>query len=173
MAHGVIRTDLMSGTDVGYDLVSVKFVNEDVPAEIDNGNVVKLDSLNYEDQREVWKGVAPAKDTPVEDIAIIASVEVVYDETLATSNNLDKFYNEADKICRGYRPHGIYSATADAFTIADGYTPAVGAIVELNGTVKPAIVATATAGNTKIGTLVAIEDAGRYTYYVVQCSPKA
>ena len=37
--HGIIRTDLMMGTDVGTHLVSVRFYdNSGAEADIDNGN---------------------------------------------------------------------------------------------------------------------------------------
>lgn len=44
--HGVFRSDLMSGTDVAADLVSVKYMGAgSTETAIDNGCVVKLDGL--------------------------------------------------------------------------------------------------------------------------------
>lgn len=42
MAYGVVRTDLMTGTDVRSELVSVRFKASNNAAAIENGNVVKL-----------------------------------------------------------------------------------------------------------------------------------
>lgn len=90
--------------------------------------------------------------------AVIASVEVMYDER---KKNLDEFVNEAGAICRGYIPRSMnmFSVTAEAF--ADKEVPAVGdAIGIANGKLE--------AGSEKpLGSCVAIEKAGRYTYYVI------
>ena len=167
MAHGVFRSDLMTGTDVCADLVSVKYMGTgSTETDIDNGCVVKLDGL-MTGEREVWKGVTPAANTPLSDIAIVASVELMYDER---KRNLDEFYNEAGKIARGYIPHSrdIFSVTADSLNIASGVTPAVGYVVELMAGVKLNVAASATSGSTVFGKIIAIENAGRYTYYVIQ-----
>lgn len=167
MAHGVFRSDLMSGTDVGADLVSVKYMGTGTKeTAIDNGCVVKLDGL-MTGEREVWKGVTPAANTPLTDIAIIGSEEVMYDER---KKNLDEFENEAGVISRGYIPRSrnIFAVTADALNIGDGVTPAVGYAVELMAGVKLNVVATATSSSTQVGKIIAIETAGRYTYYVIK-----
>lgn len=167
MAHGVFRSDLMSGTDVAADLVSVKYMGDgSTETAIDNGCVVKLDGL-MSGEREVWKGVTPSKNTALSDIAIIGSEEVMYDER---KKNLDEFENEAGVISRGYVPHtrNIFSVTADALNIADGTTPAVGNVVELMAGVKLNVAASATSGSTQVGKIIAIETAGRYTYYVIK-----
>ena len=91
----------------------------------------------------------------------------MYDER---KKNLDEFENEAGTICRGYIPRSrnVFSVTADALNIASGVTPAVGSIVELMAGVKLNVVATLTSGSTKVGKIIAIESAGRYTYYVIK-----
>lgn len=163
--YGVIRTDLMSGTDVAADLVSLKYFESDQPAPIENGCVVKLEGL-MDGEREVRKAVAPTADTPIDQIAIVATPEVMYDER---KRNLDEFRNEAGQIVRGYIPRSrnIYSVTAESLTIAGGVTPAKGYVVELMAGVKPSVVVAAT-GATKLGEIIDIEKAGRYTYYVIQ-----
>lgn len=163
--HGVIRTDLMSGTDVAADLVSLKYMGSGAAAaEIDNGCVVKLDGL-MSGEREVWKAVTPAADTSLDQIAIVATPEVMYDER---KRNLDEYVNEADSIARGYIPRSrnIFSVTADVLDAAVAIT--VGNIVELQAGVKLKVVASATASATTVGEIIAIERAGRYTYYVIQ-----
>lgn len=165
--HGVFRSDLMSGTDVAADLVSVKYMGSgSTETAIDNGCVVKLDGL-MTGEREVWKGVTPAANTALTDIAIIGTEEVMYDER---KKNLDEFENEAGTIARGYIPRSrnIFAVTADALNIGSGVTPAVGYAVELMAGVKLNVVATATASATQVGEVIAIENAGRYTYYVIK-----
>ena len=165
--HGVFRSDLMSGTDVAADLVSVKYMGAgSTETAIDNGCVVKLAGL-MTGEREVWKGVTPAATDALTDIAIIGSEEVMYDER---KKNLDEFENEAGAIARGYIPRArnIFSVTADALNIASGVTPEVGYVVELMAGVKLNVVSSLTSGSTKVGTIVAIEKAGRYTYYVIK-----
>ena len=114
MAYTVIRTDLMSGTNQPADLVSLRFYDgEDKPAEVENGVIVKLEG--YEDgQREVMKAVAASADDDLNDCAIVAGVEVMYDER---KKNLDEFINEAGKATRGYIPRSrnIFSVTKEGF----------------------------------------------------------
>lgn len=163
--HGVIRTDLMSGTNVAADLVSLKYMGSgDAAAEIDNGCVVKLDGL-MEGEREVWKAVTPAANTPLEQIAIVATPEVMHDER---KRNLDEFVNEAGVPARGYIPRSrnIFSVTAEALDAAAAI--AVGDTVELQASVKLKVVKSATGSTTTVGKIVAIEKAGRYTYHVIQ-----
>ena len=166
--HGVIRTDSMAGTVVGTHLVSVRFLGADgnTPAEIDNGCVVEVGDL-IEGERELRKGLIPAADTALKDIAIIATPEVMYDER---KKNLDEFVNPVGGNCRGYRmhEHDMFGLTAEALNIAEGVVPAVGYVVELMAGVKLNVAASATEGSTQVGVIDAIEKAGRYTYYVIR-----
>lgn len=167
MAHGVFRSDLMSGTDVAADLVSVKYMGAgSTETAIDNGCVVKLAGL-MTGEREVWKGVTPAANTSLSEIAIIGSEEVMYDER---KKNLDEFENEAGAIARGYIPRSrnIFSVTADSLNIGAGVTPAVDYVVELMAGTKLNVVSSATNGSTVVGKIIAIENTGRYTYYVIK-----
>lgn len=165
--YGVIRTDLMAGTTVGSHLASVRYFDaENAEAAIENGCVVKLNGL-MEGERELHKGVAPAANTSLSEVVVIATPEVMYDER---QKNLDEFINVAGSNCRGYRlhEHDVFSVTAEALNIADGVTPAVGYAVELMAGTKLNVAASATSGSTQVGTIKAIEQAGRYTYYVIQ-----
>ena len=168
IVHGVFRSDLMSGTDVAADLVSVKYLGADgkTPSAIDNGCVVKLDGL-ISGEREVWCGKTPAANTPLSDIVIIGTPEVMYDER---KKNLDEFENEEGAISRGYIPRArnIFAVTMECLNVADGVTPAVGYVVELMDGVKLNVVETPTPDSTKLGEIIAIEKAGRYTYYVIK-----
>lgn len=172
--HAVVRTDRLFGTDNRAGLISIKyFVTDstgaepvDVETAIDNGNFLKVGAL-VEGEREVFVGSDPAASDAVADVVLIASPEVMYDERL---RNLDDFYNEAGKICRGYRLHSgdIFSVTKEA--LAGAAEPAVGDVVELAAGTKLNIVAAATgatSGSTVIGEVIAIDVVGRYTYYVI------
>ena len=162
--YAVVRTDNMFGTDVRAGLVSVKYMGADgaVAEEIENGCVVKLKEL-AEGEREVFIGVTPAADDAMNDIVLIAAPEVMYDER---KKNLDQYINEAGKSARGYCLHegNFFSLTAEGFV----GTPAKGNIVELTNGIKLNAVASATDNATKIGKIVDVEIAGRYTYYVVR-----
>lgn len=172
MAHGVVRTDLMYGTDVRAGLVSVKYfvsavVDEETvktPTEIDNGNVLLLGEL-MEGEREIYEGSAPAANSSLNDVVLVASPEVMYDERL---RNLSDYYNVAGKACRGYRLHkwDIFSVTKDAL---DGKAePEVGDIVELKAGTKLNVAASATNGSTQVGKIIAIDVVGKDTLYAIR-----
>ena len=161
--YAVVRTDNMFGTDVRAGLVSVKYMGADGAnaEEIENGCVVKLKEL-AEGEREVFVGVTPTAEDDLNDIVLIATPEVMHDER---KKNLDQYVNEAGKTSRGYRLHeGIYSVTAEALI----GTPAKGNIVELAAGTKLNAVASATGNATKVGKIIDVETAGRYTYYVIR-----
>jgi hypothetical protein len=158
MAYTVIRTDLMSGTKQPADLVSLRFYDGAEQAKVENGTIVKLGA--YEDgEREVIKAEAAADGDSLNDCAIVAGVEVMYDER---KHNLDEFINEKGSIVRGYIPRSrnLFSVTKEGFV--GGTPPAVGGEVGIGTGGK------IDAGETGLGTCVAIETAGRYTYYTIK-----
>lgn len=177
MAHAVIRTDKMFGTDDRNGLRSVTYMGSGTTAtDIDNGNVVVATELLTRTvnsatvyEREIYKGVTPAANSNRDDILLIATPELKYDER--NYRELEKFYNEAGDVARGYRLHSgdIFSVTADALTGLNS-TPAnnIGKVVELAAATKMKVVASLTAGSTKIGTIIQVETVGKYTYYVIQ-----
>lgn len=163
--HGVVRTDRMYGTDVAANLVSVRYMGSGTTeTAIDNGNVVKLDGL-MSGEREIFKGVTPAANTAKGLVALIASVELPYDER---KKGLEDFENEAGAECRAYVLHSndIFSVTKEALDFTGKI--AAGWKVELMAGTKLKAVATATSGSTNIGEIIAIEKAGRHTYYVIK-----
>lgn len=166
MSYGVFRSDSMTGTVDGSQLESVRFYNGTAYADIENGRVVKLDSL-ITGEREIWKAVAPAANTPIADIVVIGGVETQYDER---KKNLDEYINDKDTPARGYHPvtNNKFGVTADALDNDTGTTLAVGHIVELQADTKLKVVTAATNGSTVVGKIIAVEDAGRYTYYVIR-----
>ena len=174
MAHGVVRTDNVWGTDVRAGLVSIEYIVTDssgskpvdVETAIDNGNVLLVGDLK-EGEREIFKGSAPAANSPLAEVVLVCSPEIMYDERKYA---LDEFFNEAGMPARGYRIHSgdIFSVTKDALDGASN--PAVGDVVELKAGTKMNVVAAATgatSGSTVVGKIIAIDVVGRYTYYVI------
>lgn len=152
MAYAIVRTDLMSGTKQPADLVSIKYQVSSVDTAIENGNVALVGALGT-GEREVYLASAPAVDSALEDVVLVATPELNYDERL---KNLNQFRNEAGEIARGYRLRSgnVFSVTAEALTAT---TPAVGNIVELQADTKLKVVSSLTSGSTKVGTVIAIE----------------
>lgn len=157
--YAIIRTDLMSGTKQPTDLISLRFYDADgKPAEVENGVIVKLEG--YEDgEREVMKAVAATAGADLNECAIVAGVEVMYDER---KKNLDEFINEAGKATRGYIPRSrnIFSLTKEGFV--GGAVPNKGATVGIGADGK------VDAAGTGLGVCVDVEVAGRYTYYAIK-----
>lgn len=168
MAYGVVRTDNMYGTDVAAGLVSVRYMGENgaTPTEIENGSVLKVGAL-IEGEREIYVGGAVAADDKVEDVVLVASPEVMYDER---KKNLDEYINVAGKACRGYHIHSgdIFSVTKEVLT--GEKAPAVGNTVELAAGTKLNVAKAATEGSTVVGTIIAVDVVGRYTYYVIKAN---
>lgn len=74
--YTVFRSDLMSGTDVGADLVSVRYCTEKsgeyTPAKIENGSVVELIELE-EGNREVWTATDTKATSKINDVLRLPS----------------------------------------------------------------------------------------------------
>lgn len=169
MGYATVRTDLMSGTKQGTDLVSLKYYVVDgqtsTPTAIENAHVVKLDGL-LTGEKQVYKAVVPARDTALRDVVLVATPEILYDER---KKNLDEFINAAGDISRGFRfkSGSIFSITAEAVTTA--LNPiVVGSVVELEAGLNFKFVASLTSGSTKVGTVIAIETVGTKTFYVIE-----
>ncbi len=160
MPYTVIRTDLMSATKQPADLVSFRFYyGEDQPAAVENGTIVKL--VGFEDgEREVYKAVAATSTDDLNDCAIAAGVEVMYDER---KRNLDEFINEANTIVRGYIPRSrnLFSVTKEGFVSGTAPTTIGNAVgIGTDGKLD--------AAGSGFGTYVHTERAGRYTYYTIE-----
>lgn len=173
MAYAVVRTDKLLGTQGFPQIASFKFFatvnNEEVGAEIENGNVVDISAGLITDAddvvitREEYKAVAPTASTAKKDILLVANPEV---DRTKKFNSLDEFINKAGMPVRGYYLHenDIFSVTDEAL---DG-TPAVGSIVELQAGTKLKVVASATNGSTTIGKIIQIEQVGSKKFNVIQ-----
>ena len=169
MAYAVIRTDRMTGTVDGARIISCRYLDADGnPADIENGSIVKIGAL-IDAEREIYAVTAPSSSDKLSDLAVIASVELDYDERNKT---LDTFINKGSDTAaqRAYLfvNRNGYSVTIDAFANGDADSIEVGNIVEVtDGDVKASVVSEST-GATQIGTIDEIEVSGMYTYYFIR-----
>lgn len=157
--YTVIRTDNLSGTDQRADLLSVRvYSSADAQIEAENGMIVKIGALE-DGQREVYKATPASADDNIDECAILAGVEIMYDER---KRNLHEYINEAGKSVRAYIPRNrnFFSVTAEGFV--DGTAPEVDDTVGIGEGGKLEV------GATGVGKCVAVETAGIYTYYVIQ-----
>jgi len=165
MGYGVIRTDKMFGTRNRAGLASVIYMGSlgDEATAIENGSIVAIGALIDED-REVFAASDVSLGADIENVVLIATPEVLYDER---KQSLDDYINEAGCVCRGYRFHD-----GDIFSITDNMfsglaSPAIGNIVEVGGGTKLNITDQASQGATVIGSIIAIENVGKLRYIVV------
>lgn len=157
--YTVIRTDNLSGTKQPADLLSVRVYDaEDKHIAVENGTIVKVGALEA-GEREVYKATLAVAGDKLDDCAIIAGVEVSYDER---ERNLEDYINEAGKAVRAYIPRfrNFWSVTAEGFV--NGVVPAEGAPVGIGANGK------LDASAEGAGKCVAVEEAGRRTFYVIQ-----
>lgn len=162
--YTVIRTDLMSGTDVRTDLFSIKvFDGEDKPIAVENGTIVKLVEL-MDGEREIYKAVLASASDDLKDCAVVATPEVFYDER---KRNLDEFINEAGRTARAYAlmDRGVFSVTKEGFV--DATAPAKGDSIGIGADGK------IDAAGSGLGVCHDVEVAGRYTYYAIKIKRSA
>lgn len=163
MAHCVVRTDNLAGIIDGSKLVSVKYHDGADYAAIDNGAVVKLDSM-ITGERDLWKAVkCTANDTPAatnHKLVLLAAPEYNYDDNYA---NLDEYQNEAGKAVLGYvlQSGDIFSITVDGFQ-AD---PSTNTYVVADANAK---LTTASASTNAFAEILKKENEGGYEYYVIR-----
>ena len=164
MAHAIVRTDKMWGTDVRSGMVSFE-----APAEIDNGSVVTLGGLKGTTklEREIYTAAQPTASDDFDAIVLVATPEV---NTVPGTYAMENFVNKKDSIARGYRLHkgDIFSVTQEALTAADFDAVAADDVVELQAGYKLKVVSSATSGSTVIGKILDVEVAGGKTFYVVE-----
>ena len=111
MAYGIVRTDAIKATKAG-NIKSGRYIVNTTETAIDNGCIVKLDGL-ISGQRDLWKCVAPGGAT-TSNLYLVASPEIIYDESLKSSGALDKFQNAA-----GANITLIPLEVGDTFSISD------------------------------------------------------
>jgi hypothetical protein len=91
---GVIRTDNVKATKTGA-IRSAKFYVSTTATKIDNGNLVQVDVLlDASANREIYKAITPANLTD-KNIGVVATPEIIYDETTKAGGSLQNFENAA------------------------------------------------------------------------------
>lgn len=115
MANNIVRLDVLSGTNDGAKLKSVKVFSGTTPIAVENGVIVSVGDLtDVAGEREIHKAtVVTAGDDTATNIALIATPEVVSDERL---DDLADFTNVAGKPARAYMLRG----GIDGFSIKYG-----------------------------------------------------
>lgn len=154
--YACVRTDNMSGTIMGKDLVSLKY-----DGDIENGNVLAIGDF-VEGEREARVGTAPKKNTALNKVALVATPEVV---KVKQYNGLGDFINKNGDLVRGYRliSGDIFSVTKEA--LDGGAQIKKGAVVELkDNSTKLVAVATPTSETTTVGKIVLVEG----DWYVIE-----
>lgn len=168
--HAIIQTDLLAGTDVGTFLGMGRYLGSDgaTPTAIDNGNVVKIGDL-VAGERDLRVYTTPAANTPIDQIGIIATPERFYD---GLTHGAKDYENVKGLNLRAYllscmTTSSCFTVTADGFEIADGATPAIGWVAELQADTKLKLVATATAGSTVVGKVIGVTKIEGVEAYVI------
>lgn len=154
MAYAVVRTDNLAGTTVGSLLRSA--VSE---KDMQNGSVVKLVKLK-DGETEIYSA-EEANGAKMGQFALVAAPEKQPDKR---EKNVDESTNKKNTPFRCYvLSHGdTFGLTAEGFSA----TPEVGHEVGI-----PASGYTWEVGSsvtTAVGTVISIESASGYTYYVVR-----
>ena len=109
--YGIVRTDNMKATKDG-SIKSGRYYVGETATEIENGNIVKLHSL-ISGERELWKVVEPGAVT-AKNLYIVATPEIIYDESLKSNAALKEFRNEA-----GANLTLLQLQVGDVFSISD------------------------------------------------------
>ena len=133
--YGVVRTDNVQATKTGKIKSGRYYVNT-TPTAIENGNIVKLNSL-ITGERELWKVVAPGGVTAA-NCYLVATPEIIYDESLKSKGALSEFRNEAGANITliGLEVGDMFSISNECITPIDDDDdiPAVGSYVTPNAT---------------------------------------
>lgn len=163
MAYTVFRCDNMPGTDQRAYIASVLVQDSSGnPIEVENGTIVEIGDL-IDGKHDLYAATLATKTSTVANCAVIGTPEVIHDDHL--KKNLDDFINEAGKPATAYLlgHGGVFSVTKEGFVNGTvptkaGKTVAVG--IGTNGKIDSA--------GTGLGTILAIDQTNRYTYYAVR-----
>ena len=93
MAKGIVRTDSVQAAKSG-NIKSARYYVTTTPTKIENGNIVVTSGLISTANRELFKAIAPAAIT-AKNVYLVASPEMIYDETLKSTGALGNFENDA------------------------------------------------------------------------------
>lgn len=162
MAYTVFRSDNMPGIDNRAYITSVLVQDASgKPIEVENGTIVKV-GAKIEGKHDLYAAtLAASSDSDLTKLAVIGTPELIYDET--TYHNLDDFINEKGIPAAGYMlgHGGDFAVTKEGFV--GGTAPAA-----VGGTVGIGADGKIDASGSGLGTVLAIEKVGRYTYYTIR-----
>lgn len=161
MAKAMVRLDNVAATKVPSLIKSAKYMVGSTETAIENGMFVAIGGL-IDGEREVHSATAPTAATTY--FGIVCTPELEYAEK--GYHDLNTFANEAGDIIRviTLQKGDIFSVSAEALSAV----PTVGKLVELQAGTKGKVVSTATSGSTQVGKVIAVETAGRITWYVIE-----
>lgn len=163
MAYTVFRSDNLPGIDNRAYITSVLVVdgNGD-PIAVENGTIVKVGAKVTGKHDLYTATLATNSDTDLTKLAILGTPELIYDES--TYHNLDEFINPAGKAAAAYMlgRGGDFAVTKEGFASATAPSSVGGTvgIASSGGKIN--------ASGSGLGTVLAIETAGRYTFYTIR-----
>lgn len=164
MAYTVFRSDNLPGIDNRAYITSVLVQDASgKPIEVENGTIVKV-GAKIDGKHDLYAAtLASSSDTDLTKLAVIGTPELIYDES--AYHNLDEFINEAGKAAAAYMlgRGGDFAVTKEGFVggtvpTKAGTDKTVG--IGANGKID--------ASGSGLGTVLAIETAGRYTFYTIR-----
>ena len=162
MAYTVFRSDNLPGIDNRAYITSVLVQDANgKPIEVENGTIVKV-GAKIDGKHDLYAAtLAASTDTDLTKLAVIGTPELIYDES--TYHNLDEFINEKGKAAAAYMlgRGGDFAVTKEGFVSATAPTAVGGTVgIGTNGKIN--------ASGSGLGTVLAIETAGRYTFYTIR-----
>lgn len=161
MAYTVFRCDDMPGIDNRTFIKSVLVKDgSGNNIAVENGTIVVIGGL-VSGEHDLYTATLATSSSTLANCAVIGSPEVINTD-LYNEKNLDAFRNEAGTPAVAYllKDGGTFSVTKEGFVSATAPS-AVGATVGLgaNGKID--------ASSSGLGKVIAIDVAGRYTYYAI------
>ena len=164
--YAVVRLDRVTGTADESKLLSARYYENALAADIENGNVVHITDTLLD--REVFKTEAPSAGDTIKTVGLVASVELKKDSCVLV-DDLRDFINKADgEPQRVYllETGDIFSVTAPAINgLPATAANAKGKFVKLGTTTKWEYAATDTDA---VGTIIDVEVVGSKTYFVIR-----
>lgn len=162
MPYTVFRSDNLPGIDNRAYITSVRVVDgSGDPIAVENGTIVKI-GAKIAGKHDLYSAtLASSSDTDLTKLAVIGTPELIYDES--RYHNLDEFINPAGKAAAAYMlgRGGDFAVTKEGFVSATPPSATGGAV----GVGTGGKLSTSGSG---LGTVLAIETAGRYTFYTIR-----
>ena len=162
MAYTVFRSDNMPGIDNRAYITSVLVQDgSGNPIEVENGTIVKV-GAKIDGKHDLYAAtLATSSDSDLTKLAVVGTPELIHDET--RHYNLDEFINQAGIAAAAYMlgHGGDFAVTKEGFVSATAPSAVDGTVgIGANGKID--------ASGSGLGTVLAIENVGRYTYYTIR-----